>query len=41
MGSTGLPNGVQQLSCAGDAAPTPDWDASATDAANLPEFCAD
>jgi hypothetical protein len=41
MGSTGLPNGVQQLSCAGDAAPTPDWDAYATDAANIPEFCAD
>jgi hypothetical protein len=39
--NTGLPGGVQQLSCVGLAAPTPDWDLYAGHPENIPTTCAD
>ena len=39
--NTGLPGGVQQLSCVGVAAPTPRWDQYASDPASIPTQCAD
>src|SRR6185436_1161409 len=41
MGATGLPSGIAILSCGGDAAPFPDWQAYASNAATIPEQCAD
>ncbi len=41
MGATGLPDGIAILSCGGDAAPLPDWQSYAADAATIPEQCAD
>ncbi len=39
--NTGLPGGVQQIVCVGPAVPIPDWDAYATNAAAIPDRCAD
>ncbi|MFL5580899.1 MAG: carboxypeptidase regulatory-like domain-containing protein [Gemmatimonadaceae bacterium] len=39
--STGLPGAVQQLTCVGDAAPVPDWDAYAANPGLVPDRCAD
>ncbi len=39
--NTGLPSGLQQISCVGDATPTPDWVAYAADVNNIPRTCAD
>jgi len=41
MVNTGLPSGVQQLTCVGAAVPTPDWSAFAADPAAVPSRCAD
>ncbi|HMA24035.1 MAG TPA: hypothetical protein VKP00_08570, partial [Gemmatimonadaceae bacterium] len=41
MDNTGLANAVQQLSCVGVAAPTPDWLAYATNTGAIPAQCAD
>ena len=38
--NTGLPSGVQQITCVGSAVPIPNWLAY-TDPANIPETCAD
>jgi hypothetical protein len=38
---TGLPSGVQQLSCVGAAVPLPVWISYATDPGAIPETCAD
>jgi len=40
MAGTGLPNGVQQITCVGAAAPFPDWSAYGADAAAVPTQCA-
>jgi len=40
MSSTGLASGVQQITCVGSAAPTPDWAAYEASAANIPTTCA-
>jgi hypothetical protein len=37
--STGLPNGIERITCLGAAAPTPDWSAFATDASTIPSSC--
>ncbi|HUR91147.1 MAG TPA: TonB-dependent receptor, partial [Gemmatimonadaceae bacterium] len=39
--NTGLPGATQQVMCVGGAAPTPDWDAYASDPASIPTQCAD
>lgn len=39
--NTGLPSGLQQLSCVGEATPRPNWDAYASDINNVPRTCAD
>ncbi|HEU4747954.1 MAG TPA: hypothetical protein VFS56_05590, partial [Gemmatimonadaceae bacterium] len=39
--NTGLPGSLQQLLCAGAAAPVPDWSGYASDPAMLPTQCAD
>ena len=41
MVSTGLPSGVQQLTCVGAAVPTPDWSGYAGDPGAVPVQCAD
>jgi hypothetical protein len=41
LDNTGLPGAVQQLTCVGLAAPTPDWDAYAADPSSIPTRCAD
>lgn len=41
MGSTGLPDGIQILSCKGDAVPDPDWSLYTQDPSALPDECAD
>ena len=41
LDNTGLPSGVQQLSCVGDAAPTPNWADWAAHPADIPVTCAD
>src|SRR5512143_3526419 len=41
MDNTGLANAVQQLSCVGVAAPTPDWLGYATNTGAIPAQCAD
>ncbi len=40
MTTTGLASGVQQLTCVGGAAPTPDWTAYAANASTIPTTCA-
>lgn len=39
--NTGLPGGLQQLTCFGAAAPSPDWAEYQVDVANIPLQCAD
>lgn len=39
--ATGLPDAARQLTCAGDAAPVPDWAAYASSASALPSSCLD
>jgi hypothetical protein len=39
--NTGLPTGVQQLTCVGDATPIPDWDHYLTSPSATPTTCAD
>lgn len=39
MTTTGLPGAVQQLTCVGDAAPTPDWGGWATNPGAIPTQC--
>ncbi len=41
LDNNGLPSGVQQLVCTGDAAPIPDWTAYAANPAGVPDRCAD
>ncbi|HXD23540.1 MAG TPA: hypothetical protein VN613_09300, partial [Gemmatimonadaceae bacterium] len=40
MGTTGLANAVQQLTCAGSATPTPDWSGYFLDPSSIPTTCA-
>jgi len=39
--ATGLPNGTSQLSCIGDAVPSPDWAMFASDPGTIPTRCLD
>jgi Carboxypeptidase regulatory-like domain len=39
--NTGLPTGLQQITCVGAAAPTPDWSQYGTDPSSIPTQCAD
>jgi hypothetical protein len=39
--NTGLPTGLQQLTCVGAAAPAPDWGAYLADRSMIPTACAD
>jgi len=39
--NTGLPSGLQTLTCLGAAAPIPDWTSYAADVRNIPTTCAD
>jgi hypothetical protein len=39
--NTGLPTGLQQLTCLGAAAPTPNWSEYLVDRGNIPVTCAD
>ncbi|MEO8575589.1 MAG: TonB-dependent receptor [Gemmatimonadales bacterium] len=41
LDNTGLPSGVQQLTCIGSATPVPDWNAYATNTSSIPSRCAD
>jgi hypothetical protein len=41
MDNTGLPSAVQQITCLGTAAPTPDWNSYATNSGSIPSTCAD
>jgi hypothetical protein len=41
MVNTGLPSGVQQLTCVGAAVPAPDWGGYAADPGAVPAQCAD
>lgn len=41
LDNTGLPGGVQQLTCIGTAAPTPDWDSYSDGSSAIPSRCAD
>jgi len=41
LDNTGLPSGVQQLTCIGAAAPSPDWTAYASNLGQVPDRCAD
>jgi hypothetical protein len=41
LDNTGLPRGVQQITCIGAAAPIPDWDAFAANSGSVPDRCAD
>lgn len=41
ISATGLPNGIQQLNCRGEAVPVPDWVRYTTDVATVPVACAD
>src|SRR4029079_7674166 len=41
LDNTGLPSGVQQITCIGTAAPIPDWDAYASNSGSVPDRCAD
>ncbi|MFI5229671.1 MAG: carboxypeptidase-like regulatory domain-containing protein, partial [Gemmatimonadales bacterium] len=37
--STGLPNGIERITCLGAAAPTPDWSAFEADPSSIPTSC--
>jgi hypothetical protein len=39
--NTGLPSGLQQLTCVGAATPVPNWTSYAADVNNIPRTCAD
>ena len=39
LDNTGLPGGVQQVSCVGSATPIPDWPAYASDPSQVPAAC--
>ncbi|MBL0939609.1 MAG: TonB-dependent receptor [Gemmatimonadaceae bacterium] len=39
--NTGLPSGLQQLTCLGEATPIPDWTSYSVDRNNIPTTCAD
>lgn len=41
LDNTGLPSGVQQLVCSGDAVPAPDWTAYNANMSAIPDRCAD
>jgi hypothetical protein len=41
MDNTGLASALQQVLCAGPAAPTPDWSSYPTDPSSIPAECAD
>jgi hypothetical protein len=41
LDNTGLPSGIQQLTCIGGAAPVPDWATYRSSASSIPERCAD
>ncbi len=41
LDNTGLPSGVQQLTCVGLAAPAPQWDLYAANPSSIPSQCAD
>jgi len=41
LNNTGLATGIQNLACAGGAAPVPDWATFGLDPANIPTTCAD
>ncbi len=41
LDNTGLPGGVQQISCVGPRAPAPEWDRYALDLSTVPDRCAD
>ncbi len=41
LDNTGLPTGVQNLACAGAAAPIPDWATYGLDLSSIPVLCAD
>ncbi|HEX2722502.1 MAG TPA: hypothetical protein VHM24_06255, partial [Gemmatimonadaceae bacterium] len=41
LDNTGLPSGVQQLTCIGAATPVPDWNAYASSTSAIPTRCAD
>jgi hypothetical protein len=40
LDNTGLPGGVQQITCVGAATPVPDWDGYASDPSLIPATCA-
>ncbi|MEO7362591.1 MAG: hypothetical protein ABI120_19830, partial [Gemmatimonadaceae bacterium] len=39
--NTGLPSGIQQLTCVGDATPIPNWSNYLNSTSNIPSSCAD
>ena len=41
LDNTGLPSGAQQIECVGEAVPSADWNAFATDPSSIPDRCAD
>ncbi len=41
LDNTGLPSGIQNLACTGNAAPVPDWVTYGNDLTQIPELCAD
>jgi hypothetical protein len=41
LDNTGLPSGVQQLTCSGAATPIPDWGAYLSNPGMIPDHCAD
>ncbi|HTE47592.1 MAG TPA: carboxypeptidase-like regulatory domain-containing protein [Gemmatimonadaceae bacterium] len=41
ISNTGLPSAIQQLTCIGDAAPTPDWERYRLDPTTVPGACTD
>ena len=41
LDNTGLASGIQQITCVGAAAPTPNWSAYRTTASSIPDRCAD
>jgi len=41
LDNTGLPSGMQQLTCIGAATPIPDWTAFGSSASSIPSRCAD
>lgn len=41
LDNTGLPSGIQQLVCSGDAVPIPDWTSYSANRSAVPDRCAD